>query len=235
MASKLRVLHLVSWLRDTVFYCLAFAIYRLYLGPLRKFPGPKLAAANFLVNKYILHRSRLEPRNTNTHRTLSYEFYYDAVLGGQYTFHIAELQKHYGPVIRTNPHEMHVRTPEFYHVLYSRPGRRRHKWHWAMRGFGSDKATFAAVAHEVHHMRKTALNHFFSMAQVRQRQKLGPVIQEVIDAFMRRIDDFKDDGQMLRIDTACSAFTAVVIMEYAIGKPSRIVHVPEFDFAFHLF
>lgn len=48
-------------------------VYSVYFGPLSKFPGPKLAAA-----------------------TLWYEFYYDVVLRGQYTFKIKELHEEYG-------------------------------------------------------------------------------------------------------------------------------------------
>lgn len=48
-------------------------IYSVYLGPLSKFPGPKLAAA-----------------------TLLYEFYYDFVLKGRYTWKIRELHQQYG-------------------------------------------------------------------------------------------------------------------------------------------
>jgi hypothetical protein len=47
--------------------------YSVYLGPLSKFPGPKLAAA-----------------------TLWYEFYYDVILKGNYTFKIKELHRKYG-------------------------------------------------------------------------------------------------------------------------------------------
>ena len=50
-----------------------WTIYSVYFGPLSKFPGPKLAAA-----------------------TLWYEFYYDVVLQGQYTFKIKELHGQYG-------------------------------------------------------------------------------------------------------------------------------------------
>jgi len=57
----------------TLLYCIAGVIYRLYLSPLAKFPGPKLAAA-----------------------TLWYEAYYDVVKKGQYTFKIKELHKKYG-------------------------------------------------------------------------------------------------------------------------------------------
>lgn len=54
-------------------YGLGLGIYRLYFDPLAKFPGPKLAAL-----------------------TLWYEFYYDVVKRGRYTFEIAELHKRYG-------------------------------------------------------------------------------------------------------------------------------------------
>lgn len=54
-------------------YLIGLVIYRLYLHPLAKFPGPKLAAI-----------------------TLWYEFYHDVVRGGQYVFKIDELHKTYG-------------------------------------------------------------------------------------------------------------------------------------------
>ena len=54
-------------------YLLWLVTYRLYLSPIAKFPGPKLAA----VSRW-------------------YEFYYEVVLRGQFTFHISELHKKYG-------------------------------------------------------------------------------------------------------------------------------------------
>jgi hypothetical protein len=54
---------------------LGLVVYRLYFSPLAKFPGPKLAAC-----------------------TAWYEFYYDAILHGKYTFEIARMHKQYGVV-----------------------------------------------------------------------------------------------------------------------------------------
>jgi hypothetical protein len=53
-------------------YVVVGAVYRLYLSPIAKFPGPKLAAL-----------------------TLWYEFYYDVWLGGQYIWKIRELHEEY--------------------------------------------------------------------------------------------------------------------------------------------
>jgi hypothetical protein len=57
-------------------YFIGLVIHRLYLSPVAKFPGPKLAAA-----------------------TWWYEFYYDVVRGGQYVFKLNELHDHYGAAV----------------------------------------------------------------------------------------------------------------------------------------
>lgn len=56
-----------------IVYGVGLVVYRLYLSPLSRFPGPKLAAA-----------------------TLWYEFYYDVVRRGKYTFEIAKMHEKYG-------------------------------------------------------------------------------------------------------------------------------------------
>ena len=58
-------------------YLISIGVYRLFLSPLARFPGPKLAA---LSNWY--------------------EFYYDVIREGEFTFHIQELHKKYGKTRR---------------------------------------------------------------------------------------------------------------------------------------
>jgi hypothetical protein len=56
-----------------VAYLIALATYRLFLSPIAQFPGPTLAA----LSRW-------------------YEFYYEVILRGQFTFHLAELHEQYG-------------------------------------------------------------------------------------------------------------------------------------------
>ena len=56
-----------------IVYVTALYIYRAFFDPLSKFPGPKLAAAS-----------------------LWYEFYYDVVKKGRYTWKIARMHEKYG-------------------------------------------------------------------------------------------------------------------------------------------
>lgn len=58
-----------------IFYITYGVVYRLYLSPVAKFPGPKLAGLTFW-----------------------YEFYYDVIKRGKYTFKIRELHKQYGTI-----------------------------------------------------------------------------------------------------------------------------------------
>ena len=56
-----------------VLYVAALCVYRLYISPIAKFPGPKLGAL-----------------------TLWYEFYFDVIKKGQYTWEIGKMHDHYG-------------------------------------------------------------------------------------------------------------------------------------------
>lgn len=92
-----------------VFYILGLYIYRMFFDHLSHIPGPKLAAAS-----------------------LWYEFYYDVVEKGQYTFEIGRMHEKYGmycliqkkkteslahcflpgPIVRISPYEIHINDPE---------------------------------------------------------------------------------------------------------------------------
>lgn len=57
----------------SVLWAVSLVVYRLYFSPLSKFPGRKLAIA-----------------------TMWYEFYYQAIKGGQYPWVIQKMHEEYG-------------------------------------------------------------------------------------------------------------------------------------------
>lgn len=91
-------------------YTVFLVVSRLFLSPVASIPGPKLAAFSFW-----------------------YEFYYDVVLQGRYTWKIGELHKRYGPIIRINPFEVHINDPDFYDEVYVGASKRKtEQWSWTV-------------------------------------------------------------------------------------------------------
>lgn len=66
---SLPIVALLIWIA----YIVGLAIYRIYLSPIAKFPGPKLAALTYW-----------------------YEFYHEVILRGQYAFRINDWHDKYG-------------------------------------------------------------------------------------------------------------------------------------------
>ena len=62
--------------------------------------------------KDLWERKRLSSNNR-------YEFFYDIIRGGQYTFRIQELHEKCGPIVRINPYELHISDSSYYETLYA--------------------------------------------------------------------------------------------------------------------
>ncbi|KAF4624479.1 hypothetical protein G7Y89_g13693 [Cudoniella acicularis] len=119
-------------------------IYRLFLSPLSRIPGPKLAAL-----------------------TSWYECYYDIFQPAQYVFKIKELHEKYGPIIRITPREISISDLSFLDTIYS-PGPRakRNKDIEKVKALGINTSIGGAVDHDLHRRRREALNPFFSKKSV---------------------------------------------------------------------
>ncbi|GME40911.1 Cytochrome P450 [Neofusicoccum parvum] len=185
------------------------AVYRLYLSPIAHFPGPRLAALTFW-----------------------YEFYYDVVCAGKYTWRIVEMHEKYGPVVRINPFELHVNVPEFYDELYvsAASGRRTEKWEWSAKMFGTTQAAVGTASHELHRLRRQALNPFFSRRSVAQ---LEPVIQANVDKLRARLEGFADTGVPVNVTDAFTALSADVIGSFAFGRSYGFLDAEDFNPGWH--
>ena len=138
-------------------YLAGLLFYRLYLHPLAAFPGPRLAAA-----------SRW------------YEFYFDVIKGqrGMFVWEVERMHELYGPIVRINPDELHVKDPDWYEVLYTSGGAARDKYPPTASIFGADSSTFSTIHHEVHRRRRAALSSHFSKRTIAQTE---PLLQEHVN------------------------------------------------------
>ncbi|KAI4190278.1 MAG: hypothetical protein L6R41_000891 [Letrouitia leprolyta] len=155
-----------------------------------------------------------------------YEFYYDVVLHGRYTWRIADLHKQYGLIVRVNPYEVHINDPEFYDELYVSGGKRKsEQWSWTVPMFGTPNSIIATVDHDVHRRRRAAYSNFFSKQSIR---KYGPVVQSCVDKLCKRLEEHQSSGQKVNLMHAYTAFTGDVVTEYSFPSSYGLLDQPDF-------
>jgi len=198
-------------------YLILRSIYRLYFHPLAKFPGPKLPAL-----------------------TGWYEFYYECILGGRYFEEILRMHEQYGiyifpllnssfthrylgPIVRIRPDELHVNDPDWTEPF--KISSRVSKWHWYYRAFGSSQASFGTVDHELHRIRRSPQNPYFTVAEV---QKFEPEIEHIVGILCSRLEEAKKTGQHVNISNATKSLATDVVTEFAFHKSYNLLSEPEF-------
>ncbi|KAF7113807.1 hypothetical protein CNMCM5793_004862 [Aspergillus hiratsukae] len=182
-------------------YLLWVVLDRLYLSPIARFPGPKLAALTNL-----------------------YEFYWDTICCGQMTFQIGRLHEKYGPIVRISPTELHVSDPEYYEVIYSRDSP-RNKYEYYQRTLNAPFALLNTIDHHLHRQLRAQLNPFFSTARIRQQE---PAIKALVNKLCRRLEESKNTGQPVHIEHALICFTTDVITDYSMGDGYHHLDAPDF-------
>lgn len=185
-------------------------IYRLFLSPLAKFPGPKLAAL-----------------------TQWYEVYFDMVKkgGGQFPFEIKRMHDKYGPIVRVNPFELHVDDPDFYDVIYATNKAYDKMEHFQHR-FNVPLATFSTSDSDEHRIRRAAISPFFSKSRVRSQNER---IQQLASAISQRLStEYAGQNKPLDVANMWGCFTADVIMEIVFARPKNFARYPNFESPFTL-
>ena len=187
-----------------VCYTVVKIIYRLFFHPLSKFPGPTLAAATFW-----------------------YEAYFDIFKrpGGQFVYELDRLHAIHGPVIRINPEEIHVKDSKWFDVLYTGPGHTRNKWERSNRANGSPGSIASTTQHDLHRIRRGALNSFFSKKAVIE---LEDITKSKVDELCSRLMTYAKDDKILNIGTAFTAVTLDIITKYCYDACLNCVEQPDF-------
>lgn len=127
--------------------------------------------------------------------------------------------------MRISPTEVHISDPEFYSVLYAGGSQRRHKDDFAVRGFNTPNAGFGTQDHDVHRMRRTALNPFFSKQSV---QRLEPVIQQNVDLLCKKLQEYGQSNRVVSVDNAVMALATDIISEYSFGYSYDLLEEDDF-------
>ncbi|KAJ6015187.1 cytochrome P450 [Penicillium herquei] len=189
-------------------YLGCLVVYRLWLSPLAKFPGPKLAAATGWYETYF----ELIPKG-----------------GGQFTFHIKELHEKYGPIVRINPRELHIDDPEYYGTLYTSTRVFDKAPHLEHR-FGLPLATFSTADRDVHKARRAAIAPFFSKRRIHEQ---APMIQSNVDVITHRLKtEYSGTDKVVQLNDVFTSLSADVIMTYAFNRSYKLLHNPDFTSQF---
>ena len=220
-------------------YVLTLSFHRLYMSPLARFPGPKIAAL-----------------------TSWYEFYYDCLRKGRFTWNVKDLHDRYGPslftapirscllaslhrglspiklltlfittgsIVRITPHELHINDPSFSDEIYSFKAK-LDRYEGATQHFGMDDATVFTVPYDKHKLRRAALAPFFARNIV-STSNYGDLIQDKVEKLCSRIEGFRGTNQPMNIGLAFRCLATDVISEYALGKSYDLLDTPDFSAA----
>ena len=132
--------------------------------------------------------------------------------------------------MRINPYEVHIGDPDFYDEVYSGPLKKRDKWYWFYKLFGTSSGMFATVPHDLHRLRRGALNPYFSKQSV---ARLVPVILSRVDTLCQRLREAQSSGNPVNLSVAYSALTADIITKYSFGKSYGYLLKPDFASEFY--
>jgi hypothetical protein len=182
---------LIYVLAGVVIYSLSIAVYRVFFSPISKIPGPLLAKLSY-----------------------GYEFYYDVINRGSYIWQVKQMHERYGPVVRISPHEVHIQNADFYDEVYSGSVRKRNKWDFVCNSHGVPQSAFGTSSHELHKMRRAALNPFFSKQKCRGLQ---PKIEQVVKNLLARFEEFSETKQPLPMSDAFAALTYGKITRHCVA------------------
>ncbi|KAJ2996575.1 hypothetical protein NUW58_g937 [Xylaria curta] len=190
----------VVWL----LYAVCISIYRLFFHPLRRVPGPKLAALTKWVETY-------------------YECFKQP--GGQFMWEYQKWHDKYGPIVRIAPNEVHIQDIRFYDTLYSNT-RHSNKLKHLEHRFNNKLSGFATAEHHVHRTRRAAINPFFSKRTIARH---SPNIQNLMDQLCERVkSEFAQDGSVLNLSNMWGAFTGDIVVGYCLEKPYNFILKPDF-------
>ncbi|OAA74841.1 Cytochrome P450 [Akanthomyces lecanii RCEF 1005] len=182
-------------------FIVAVVAYRLTLHPLARVPGPILAAA-----------------------TGAYEAYFQLVKdgGGRYWIEVDRLHDIYGPIVRINPWEVHIKDSNWNDV-YKLSSKANKPW-WYYRSFGSAQSTNTTEPDQLHRVHRQALQVWFSSQNV---TKNIPKVQDTVEQLHDRLAS--SFGQVINLSDAYRSLALDVTTAFAFQRPFGGLADPNFS------
>ncbi|ESK81718.1 cytochrome p450 [Moniliophthora roreri MCA 2997] len=177
-------------------------LYRLWIHPLRKFPGPNLAAM-----------------------TGMYRAYYTTFGDGGWLEHLKKLHRHYGPVVRVTPWELHFNVPDAFDDIHVAP-----KPHWSKDpgfygSFETAEALVSLTDPQRASKRRVLLGPYFSRRGVLQ---LEHVVQRTVDTLIEKLFSYAETHKPANMFLAYRATTLDIITSYFFGQRFNALESPQF-------
>ena len=130
-----------------------------------------------------------------------------------------------GPIIRISPAEVHIDDPAFFSMIYS-SSELRDKSRFQARITSGQTSAFGTPTHDLHRLRRSALDPFFSKSQIKH---FTPWIQDRTDALCRRFrHEFAGTNRVATLNDTFSCLTTDLIMEYLFSENYNLVENPDF-------
>ncbi|KAH6677138.1 putative cytochrome P450 [Halenospora varia] len=177
-------------------------IYRLYIHPLAKVPGPKLAAL-----------------------TQGYEMYFDLIQPARFPWQLRKLHERYGLIVRIAPNEVHINDLAYLSTQFSSsPSLKLNKYAPHQHQFGMPESTFNTIDSDLHKLRRSALNPFFSRRSI---TVLEPMLVEKVNKACSRLQESKDAGTPIDLRLLFSCMTTDILTDYAFPHCFDLLSDPD--------
>ena len=131
-------------------------------------------------------------------------------------------------MIRITPHEVHLSDPDNYEKIYH-VGTPYSKDPLFYGAFGSSNSSFTTPSNELHRVRRSRLNSFFSRKVVLD---LEDIVQEKVDKLSTIVSRALDSRRAVDMHHGLRAVSSDVITDYAFGKSYDLLDQPDLGLQF---
>ncbi|MCJ1332571.1 hypothetical protein MMC10_009264 [Thelotrema lepadinum] len=174
-------------------------IYTLYLGPLKSVPGPKIAALTRL-----------------------YEFYHNAIRCDKYGVQIESLHDQYGPIVRINPNEVHVRDAKFQaNFTSTHRGIKKDNWIYNL---GLPGATGLITDERKHRQHRTAL---IAAIQPKLANELPSLTQKLVEQLVHNLRQRQRQRDTFNASDAFRSLSRDILSPLFISKSENLLGTPD--------